>query len=192
MRTKDWSFTSAKPLDEPLPSKPRQLDINAARIGVNEAEDQLKAAREVLAQAERDETTRKLAEVRATLIDQQKQLIEMTKELQRSRGTAKRFQADVDRLTNAISQLTLERPAVADALPDDPEVKAWQKKYDRLQRQRDEAIAHRAEVGQTSADTLQAVRLENSINQLKYAEQNLLRKLSGEGLGWKGALNRVV
>jgi chromosome segregation ATPase len=177
----------------PVTGAARRIDINEARIEVNQAETRLKQARDLLAQAEHDQTKRKLAEIRTTLAQQEQQLQQMTVDIGNARGAAKRLQADVDRITNAISQLTLKRPSVADALPDDPQVKAWQRQYDHLQNLRDKAIARRNEAqALVTADPLEAVRLDNSIRQLRYAEANLLRKLEGTPVGWVGGMSRVL
>lgn len=177
----------------PVTGAARRIDINQAKIEVNEAETRLKQARDLLAQAEHDQTKRKLAEIRSTLAQQEQQLQQMTVDIGNARGEHTRLQADVDRITNAISQLTVERPSVADALPDDPEVKAWQRHYDHLQNLRDKAIARRNEAqALVAADPLEAVRLDNSIRQLRYAEANLLRKLNGEQPGWVGGIGRVL
>ncbi len=178
------------PVGAPVTSRPRKLDVNRARVAVNEAETRLKEAQADLHEAEKAEARQKLAEVRRMLAEQEAQLKDITAEIEHGRGALAHLQADFDSVTNEISQLTLERPSVADALPDDPEVVAWQKRYDHLQALRKEAIERREDF--TMPDTMDAVRLDQSITQLKYAEQNLLRKLNGESVGWKGRVNRVL
>ena len=95
-------------------------------------------------------------------------------------------QSHVDGLTNLISEHMLARPACAEFLPDDPEVRAWQKRYDDLQERRNLAIARREELRAEIPPALEAAKYEGNfgvIANLQRMESNLTRKLRGERIG---------
>ena len=106
-------------------------------------------------------------------------------------------QQEVAQCAEYITQHLQQKPACADVLPTDEEVREWQSDHDRLLAMQAEAVARRAAEQAKMPDRMQAVKLKESpgavIPTLEYVESNLLKKLRGElpGGGWKGGLSSV-
>ncbi len=107
-----------------------------------------------------------------------------------------RAQAKVEELSYYISEAIAQKPAVADFLPDDPEVTGWRARYAKLCARREEAIQKR-EAAQAAMPSLgEAAKYEGNfgvIANLERAQNNLLRRLRGEPLGggWEGGISRI-
>jgi len=94
--------------------------------------------------------------------------------------------AKVANVNEAIREWMNKRPAVADFLPDDPEVKNWSRRHAELEQLRAEALAAHNELPDPERNIIEAASYEgftSKIAALEFSESNVLRRLEGGGSG---------
>jgi hypothetical protein len=157
-----------------------------SQLNVAKAEQDLKAAKEAQAAQQRDQDRLQLAKVRAEIRAARNLYTQLRHEIQAGEQAVAIQQSHVDGLVNLLTEHNQARPACADFLPDDPEVKAWQARYDDLVQRRNLAIARREQIRGELPPTLDAAKYEGNfglIANLERSEANLVRKLKGERIG---------
>jgi hypothetical protein len=127
------------------------------------------------------------AERKATLVAQLKtiraELLSCTRELAKREQPILKAQADLDAIRGALvnydAQLgSLEKPAVADYLPDDPEVQAWRKQSDAIVAEMTRLRGLRSDMPGVERMRAEAVQLQNTVNALQHQENGLLNTLN--------------
>jgi hypothetical protein len=145
-------------------------------------------ARAVLHQAEavahdehRKELVERLGKVRAEKREAEATYLKLATQIKAEREWEADIRAQINQVRDAIGDSWAARPTVADLLPEDPEVKAWRKGHESLERERDKLAARLAAQPRTSI--VDAVRYEGPTGilfALECAEANLLAQLDPE------------
>jgi len=95
-----------------------------------------------------------------------------------------RAQGEVSKIAERIAEHRDQRPEVADVLPDDVDVVAWQARQDELAAEYDAAVRRRNSLPRTDRTLAASYEGPNGvIAQFEYQQRNLLAKLRGERLG---------
>ena len=142
----------------------------------------------------READKEKLAKVREALRQAHAEYRKLAAAYKAGQATVGLIQAKVDDLSFLVGESNSRRPAVADLLPDDPEVVEWRRTHDALVTKRAEAIARREAAKAKAPAPGLAAAYEGELGivaRLEQAERNLIRKLNGEDLGWQGGAFRV-
>jgi hypothetical protein len=154
-------------------------DVVIARAALHQAEA---AARD----EQRKELLAKLAAVRAEKAKAYLDYQRLAGQIKQEREGRASMQGQIERVRDMIGQAWADRPTVADFLPDDPEVVAWRRQYESLERERDKLIARVNAAHETPA--LELVRYNDPavglIPRLEHAEANLLAALDPHARKW--------
>lgn len=153
--------------------------MSAATMRLHHLQAELHDAQRQAAASDREQAIENLALTRSQIREAEDELHSLAiaikaEDKQRERL---RLRLRVRSFDDKIGDSLLRRLEVADFLPNDPEVRAWQKQHDRIVKEQQKTIADLCAVSQS--DRLHAVRLDKSIEQLRYTERALLAKLSG-------------
>jgi hypothetical protein len=175
----------------------RKRKMNDHRLQVMQAESALQAAKAAVRADEQCTGKQALADVRNQLRQAHATYNRLRRAIRNGQAGVQRAQAEVELASAYISENLQLRPAVAEFLPDDPEVRAWQQQHNELLAQRDRAIARHDAMQATIPNIAEAARYEGNfgvIAELERAQNNLVRKLRGEpiGAGWQGGVYRVL
>jgi hypothetical protein len=157
----------------------------------------LSSAQAVVKAEEQEKVKKQLARVRGEIRKAHSDYERLRREIKSGEIQVAVQQSHVEGLTNRISDHMQARPACAEFLPDDPEVVAWQIKYNDLIQRREQAIARRNVLQAEIPNKLAAARYEGNfgvIAILQRTENNLVRRLRNEpiGQGWQGGVYRVL
>lgn len=168
-----------------------------AEVRALNAKNELNSAQAVVKSEEQEKVKKQLTRVRGEIRKAHSDYERLRREIKSGEIQVAVQQSHVDGLVNRISEHMLLRPACAEFLPDDPEVKAWQIKYDDLIQRREQAIARRDVLQAEIPNKLECARYEGNfgvIAILERTENNLVRRLKSEpiGKGWEGGVYRVL
>jgi hypothetical protein len=169
--------------------------MNATDLTVQEARAQLASAEERQAQDRRDATIEELKMVRAQLAKARGAYQVLAGRVKEEREFKARMKGHIEQLDEAIRQNWSQRPAVAEHLPDDPDVVAWNKERQRFARQREKLNRELQAAPETRVVDLvyyndPAVGI---IPNLERAEANLLTALDPHAKDWmKGGIYGVT
>lgn len=148
----------------------------------------LRAELERAEQEEAEELQRqriaKLAEARAELRRARARYQELNVSIKADRAARAEVQGRTNHVAVRLNEHLRQRPAVADYLPEDPEVVAWRKERTELQQERERLIAERDALPDPEASEYfkEACSYEGPfgiIATLEFTVQNLLHQLEG-------------
>ena len=148
-------------------------------LSVVEARAQLDAAEAAEKKVRRSKLTAELAAVRAELRTKRKAFAKLSKEVMEGQANLDNVRGNIIAVSDALSRLQTVKPACADVLPDDPESKEWQENCAVLNARLDKLRAERQSLPSVELLRNEGVQLRERIQQLEFAESNLLNELSG-------------
>lgn len=146
----------------------------------------VEAARVQLAQAEaaqreerRAKLIERLAQVRAELLDKRAELEQLSARVLKAQSDLDNARNSILVRTDDLAELEAARPAVADFLPDDSEVRAWNQKRSALLAELDRLRAARIVLPPLEAMRFDGVNLAKRVQDLMFAESSILNELDG-------------
>jgi septal ring factor EnvC (AmiA/AmiB activator) len=148
-------------------------------VSVIEARAQLAQAEADARKERRAALTKQLAEVRAELRTKRKTFNKLSKEVMEGQADLDNVRGSILAVSDALSRLQTAKPACADLLPDDPESKEWRENCAVLSARLDKLRAERQSLPNVELLRNQGVQLRERIQQLAYAESNIVNELEG-------------
>jgi septal ring factor EnvC (AmiA/AmiB activator) len=143
-------------------------------------------ARAQLAQAEADARkerraalTKQLAELRAELRTKRKTFDKLARRIMQGQADLDNVRGSILAVSDVLSRLLTVKPACADLLPDDPESKEWLENCAVLNVRLDRLRAERQSLPNVELLRNEGVQLRERIQQLEYAESNIVNELEG-------------
>jgi phosphoserine phosphatase len=165
-----------------------------SELNVTLAKAQLDQATRERAIELREATKIQLARTRDERINAENELEQMVSTIKQRDHAIQTAQSAIDVFVTRLTEHAQLRPEVADVLPHDPSVVAWQNKHNRLTEAHAQAVARRRELENQGPAKIEAVHLHEKVTKLQRSERNLVEQLNGTGPagGWKSSLSRVL
>lgn len=151
---------------------------------IAEAQATLSNAEREILRKQREADRDKLAAIQTQLRSARVEYARLRKAIRAEDTHRARAQAEVSKISERIAEHLADCPEIAEFLPDDVEVVAWQKRQDELTAAYDAAVLRRNSLPRTDRAHAAGFEGDNGvIAQLQYRERNVLAKLRGERLG---------
>jgi hypothetical protein len=156
--------------------------ITQAQTLVEEARAQLARAEEAVNAERRTELIGKLAAVRAEIREGRARYGKLRLKIHAQRQDRGNAQEKINSVLRELADSEAARPAVADFLPEDPDVVRWRKHHEALQAKRIRLIGQRDALPDpdSNGDVTEAAAYEGpqgKIAALEFSEANILRML---------------
>lgn len=148
-------------------------------LSIAEARAALSQAEAAQAKERRTALAADLAAVRSELRTARKTFDKLSKEVMEGQANLDNVRGNIIAVSDALSRLQTVKPACADLLPDDEEVVEWRTHCATLETRLEQLRAKRLALPNTEALRIDGVNLRQRIQQLEFAENNLLNELSG-------------